>query len=476
MDNSVIVSLRDIVVEFDGQRILDGLNLDIHDKEFVTLLGPSGCGKTTTLRLIAGFLEPNSGKVLLKGEDITGVPPYKRPVNTVFQKYALFPHLNVFENVAFGLRLKKMDEETIRRKVRNMLEVVGLKGFERRSISQMSGGQQQRVAIARSLVNEPEILLLDEPLGALDLKLRKEMQLELKRLQREMNITFIYVTHDQEEALTMSDTVVVMNGGKVQQIGTPEDIYNEPKNAFVADFIGESNIFNGIMTGKLKVRFCGAEFECLDDVEHGTQVDVVVRPEDILIVPPEQGAVKGTVISVVFKGVHYEITVQSGKNEIVIQSTKSAKVGDMVGLNVEPDGIHVMPAEKALNRIETGVDKYYKLEFLDGELECDLSKIVPSSHYEDGVLMDASGDVIDHERLKVILTIKPDDITMSDDQEEGIISGHIINLIYKGDHYSYVVRTENEEDFIVHDEYLWNMDDFVSLVIPKDKIHFELKK
>ncbi len=229
MDNSVIVSLRDIVVEFDGQRILDGLNLDIHDKEFVTLLGSSGCGKTTTLRLIAGFLEPNPGKVLLKGEDITGVPPYKRPVNTVFQKYALFPHLNVFENVAFGLRLKKMDEETIRRKVRDMLEVVGLKGFERRSISQMSGGQQQRVAIARSLVNEPEILLLDEPLGALDLKLRKEMQLELKRLQREMNITFIYVTHDQEEALTMSDTVVVMNGGKVQQIGTPEDIYNEPE-------------------------------------------------------------------------------------------------------------------------------------------------------------------------------------------------------------------------------------------------------
>ena len=247
MNNSVIVSLRDIVVEFDGQRILDGLNLDIHDKEFVTLLGSSGCGKTTTLRLIAGFLEPTSGKVLLKGEDITGVPPYKRPVNTVFQKYALFPHLNVFENVAFGLRLKKMDEETIRRKVRDMLEVVGLKGFERRSIGQMSGGQQQRVAIARSLVNEPEILLLDEPLGALDLKLRKEMQLELKRLQREMNITFIYVTHDQEEALTMSDTVVVMNGGKVQQIGTPEDIYNEPKNAFVADFIGDSNIVDGVM-------------------------------------------------------------------------------------------------------------------------------------------------------------------------------------------------------------------------------------
>ena len=264
MDNSVVVSLRDIVVEFDGQRILDGLNLDIHDKEFVTLLGSSGCGKTTTLRLIAGFLEPNAGKVLLKGKDITGVPPYKRPVNTVFQKYALFPHLNVFENVAFGLRLKKLDEDTIRRKVRDMLEVVGLKGFERRSISQMSGGQQQRVAIARSLVNEPEILLLDEPLGALDLKLRKEMQLELKRLQREMNITFIYVTHDQEEALTMSDTVVVMNGGKVQQIGTPEDIYNEPKNAFVADFIGDSNIVDGVMHKDFLVSFSGVDFPCVD--------------------------------------------------------------------------------------------------------------------------------------------------------------------------------------------------------------------
>ena len=303
MNNSVIVSLRDIVVEFDGQRILDGLNLDIHDKEFVTLLGSSGCGKTTTLRLIAGFLEPTSGKVLLKGEDITGVPPYKRPVNTVFQKYALFPHLNVIENVAFGLRLKKMDEETIRRKVRDMLEVVGLKGFERRSIGQMSGGQQQRVAIARSLVNEPEILLLDEPLGALDLKLRKEMQLELKRLQREMNITFIYVTHDQEEALTMSDTVVVMNGGKVQQIGTPEDIYNEPKNAFVADFIGDSNIVDGVMHRDFLVSFSGVEFPCVDrGFAREESVQVVVRPEDIEVVSPVEGQLVGVVNDVIFKG------------------------------------------------------------------------------------------------------------------------------------------------------------------------------
>ena len=343
MNNSVIVSLRDIVVEFDGQRILDGLNLDIHDKEFVTLLGSSGCGKTTTLRLIAGFLEPTSGKVLLKGEDITGVPPYKRPVNTVFQKYALFPHLNVFENVAFGLRLKKMDEETIRRKVRDMLEVVGLKGFERRSIGQMSGGQQQRVAIARSLVNEPEILLLDEPLGALDLKLRKEMQLELKRLQREMNITFIYVTHDQEEALTMSDTIVVMDKGCIQQIGTPEDIYNEPKNAFVADFIGESNIIDGVMVRDKLVKMYGREFPCLDGgFAENEPVDVVIRPEDIDIVPMEQGQLVGTVTSVTFKGMQYDIIVDFRGFKWLIQTTDHSPVGARIGIKIDPDGFHVM--------------------------------------------------------------------------------------------------------------------------------------
>ena len=344
MNNSVIVSLRDIIVDFDGQRILDGLNLDIHDKEFVTLLGPSGCGKTTTLRLIAGFLEPTSGKVLLKGEDITGVPPYKRPVNTVFQKYALFPHLNVFENVAFGLRLKKMDEETIRRKVRDMLEVVGLKGFERRSIGQMSGGQQQRVAIARSLVNEPEILLLDEPLGALDLKLRKEMQLELKRLQREMNITFIYVTHDQEEALTMSDTVVVMNGGKVQQIGTPEDIYNEPVNAFVADFIGESNIVDAVMVRDYVVRFGGVTFDCLDSGFAPNEfVEAVVRPEDIRLCDPgHKAALTGTITDVVFKGVFFEIFVDVGGFIWMVQTTHYHAAGNTVGMYIEPDAIHIM--------------------------------------------------------------------------------------------------------------------------------------
>ena len=287
MNENLIVSLKDIVVDFDGQKVLDGLSLDIHDKEFVTFLGPSGCGKTTTLRVIAGFVTPKSGNVFFDGKDIANMPPYKRPVNTVFQKYALFPHLNVFENVAFGLRLKKMAEDEIRPKVLEMLETVGLKGFERRSIHQLSGGQQQRVAIARSLVNQPRVLLLDEPLGALDLKLRKEMQLELKRLQREMNITFVYVTHDQEEALTMSDTVVVMSGGKIQQIGSPQDIYNEPKNAFVARFIGDSNIVDGVMLRDFYVNFGGHDFTCVDrGFKPNEPVQVVIRPEDVQIVPP----------------------------------------------------------------------------------------------------------------------------------------------------------------------------------------------
>ena len=338
-----IVSLKDIVVDFDGERILDELSLDIHDKEFVTFLGPSGCGKTTTLRVIAGFITPKSGNVFFDGKDIASVPPYKRQVNTVFQKYALFPHLNVYENVAFGLRLKKLPEETIRPKVLEMLETVGLRGFERRSINQLSGGQQQRVAIARSLVNEPEILLLDEPLGALDLKLRKEMQLELKRLQREMNITFIYVTHDQEEALTMSDTVVVMNGGKVQQIGTPEDIYNEPKNAFVADFIGDSNIVDGVMHKDFLVSFSGVDFPCVDrGFAREQSVQVVVRPEDIEVVSPVEGQLTGVVNDVIFKGVHFEMHVDCEGREWLIHSTRACTPGETIGMRIGPNEIHIM--------------------------------------------------------------------------------------------------------------------------------------
>ncbi len=473
-----IIELKHITKTFeDGFVAVEDFNLTVKRGEFVTFLGPSGCGKTTTLRMIAGFEIPTEGEILLDGKEIGNLPPNKRPINTVFQRYALFPHLNIFDNIAFGLKLKKLPKDEIKRKVKKVLEMVDLEGFETRKVATLSGGQQQRIAIARALVNEPEILLLDEPLGALDLKMRKEMQLELKSMHERLGITFIYVTHDQEEALTMSDKIVVMSEGRMQQIGTPEDIYNEPKNAFVADFIGESNIFTGIMTDKLKVRFCGAEFACVDDVEHGRLVEIVVRPEDVEITTPEKGAIVGTVTSVVFKGVHYEITVESGKNEIVIQSTKTAAVGSQVGMNVEPDGIHIMIPEHTLNKIESDVDKNYELTIFDGKIQCDLTKIIPGSKFnEDHVLLDAHGEVIDYEKLKVVLAIKPRHISMSDNEEEGIVCGHIINLIYKGDHYSYVVRTDMDEDFIVNDEYLWNMDDYVSLIIPEEHIQFSIKK
>ncbi len=338
-----IVSLKDIVVAFDGEQILNHINLDIKDKEFVTLLGPSGCGKTTTLRIIGGFLEPDSGTVTFEGKKINHVPPYKRNVNTVFQRYALFPHLNVYENIAFGLRVKKLPESEIRKRVGEMLELVNLRGFEKRNVSRLSGGQQQRVAIARALVNRPKVLLLDEPLGALDLKLRQEMQIELKKIQQSLEITFIYVTHDQEEALTMSDTVVVMNHGNIQQIGTPVDIYNEPKNAFVADFIGESNILPGIMLKDKLVEISGREFVCVDGgFGENTPVDVVIRPEDITLTTPEKAQITGVVDSVTFKGVHYEMVVESYDFRWLIQSTKAAEEGSAVGITFGPDDIHIM--------------------------------------------------------------------------------------------------------------------------------------
>lgn len=342
-----IISLRNIVVDFDGERILKNIDLDIRDKEFVTLLGPSGCGKTTTLRIIGGFLTPNSGDVMLDGKRINDLPPHKRDVNTVFQRYALFPHLNVYENIAFGLRVKKLKEREIQSRVSEMLELVNLKGFEKRSVNRLSGGQQQRVAIARALVNHPKILLLDEPLGALDLKLRKEMQTELRRIQQELEITFVYVTHDQEEALTMSDTVVVMNNGNIQQIGSPTDIYNEPVNAFVADFIGESNIINGVMPRDCEVEFCGNSFECVDKgFEPNEKVDVVIRPEDIRIVSEDEGQLIGIVESVVFKGVHYEMLVDCADRKWKIHSTKFEPEGTVIGMAVDPFDIHIMKKEK----------------------------------------------------------------------------------------------------------------------------------
>lgn len=343
MENNCLIDLKNISVSFDGEQILKSINLYIRDGEFITFLGPSGCGKTTTLRIVAGFLEPDSGDVIFDGKRINGVPPHKRKVNTIFQRYALFPHLNVAENIAFGLKLKKMPKEKIEQKVSEMLSLVNLKGFEHRNINSLSGGQQQRVAIARALAVDPKVLLLDEPLGALDLKLRKDMQVELKKIQQSLGITFIYVTHDQEEALSMSDTIVVMDNGKIQQIGTPTDIYNEPKNAFVADFIGESNIVDGIMKKDKVVEFSGHVFDCLDTgFGINEAVDVVVRPEDVDVVPAEKGMLTGTVTSVTFKGVHYEIIVDIGGFLWMIQSTDIQHVGDRIGLFIEPDAIHIM--------------------------------------------------------------------------------------------------------------------------------------
>ncbi len=338
-----IIDLKNISVSFDGEQILKNMNLRIEDKEFLTLLGPSGCGKTTTLRIIAGFLQPDSGDVIFDGKLINGVPAHKRQVNTIFQRYALFTHLNVFENIAFGLRIRKTPEKEIKTAVSEMLELVNLKGFETRDINSLSGGQQQRVAIARALVVKPRVLLLDEPLGALDLKLRKDMQNELKNIQQRLGITFIYVTHDQEEALSMSDKIVVMNNGEIQQIGTPIDIYNEPVNAFVADFIGESNIVDGIMREDFVVDFSGNTFKCLDKgFGKNEAVDVVVRPEDVDVVPYDEGMLKGTVTSVTFKGVHFEIIVDIGGFKWMIQSTDEQFVGDNIGLYIEPDAIHIM--------------------------------------------------------------------------------------------------------------------------------------
>ncbi len=338
-----LIRLTNLVMEFDGERILDSINLYINDKEFLTLLGPSGCGKTTTLRVIGGFLTPTSGDVLFDGKRINEVPAYKRKINTVFQRYALFPHLDVYDNIAFGLRIAKLSEKEIDERVTEMLEIVSLKGFENRKVTSLSGGQQQRVAIARALVNRPKVLLLDEPLGALDLRLRKDMQNELKRIQQAMGITFIYVTHDQEEALTMSDTIVVMDKGKIQQIGRPEDIYNEPKNAFVADFIGESNILDGVMLEDCKVKFFGRTFACVDKgFEKNEPVDVVIRPEDIDIVEADAGHLCGTVTSVTFKGVHYDTIVDFKGFKWLIQTTDYCPEGSYIGIRLNPEDIHIM--------------------------------------------------------------------------------------------------------------------------------------
>ncbi len=475
-----IIELRNIKKSFeDGFIAVRDFNLEVKKGEFVTFLGPSGCGKTTTLRMIAGFDIPTEGQILLNGKDISKLPPEKRPINTVFQRYALFPHLNIYDNIAFGLKLckdKTYTKAQIKEKVRRALDIVDLEGFEKRSVATLSGGQQQRVAIARAIVNEPEILLLDEPLGALDLKMRKEMQLELKAMHDELGITFIYVTHDQEEALTMSDKVVVMSDGCIEQIGTPEEIYNEPQSVFVADFIGESNIFTGKMSGKKVARFLKADFPCLDDEPVGSQIDVVIRPEDIIITAPGAGKVDGEVQSVIFKGMHYEIVVMSGDNEVVIQTTRNAEVGQKIGMDIEPDGIHVIPADADINIFEGKVVSEGRVAFADGEFDADLTQLYPGSSYDaDGNLVDAEGNTIDPSGAEILVKVPVTAPRMDDDKDVGGCVGNIISLIYKGDHYHYIVRTENEEDVHLHDEYLWNEGDLVSVVIPRESILLKFK-
>ncbi len=492
-----IIELVDITREFeDGVVAVDNINFYVRKGEFITFLGPSGCGKTTTLRMIAGFDKPTSGKILLNGEDISHLAPNKRPINTVFQRYALFPHLNVFDNIAFGLKLKKFDvvyqdkngktikkieklkKSEIMSKVEKALKMVDLEGFEKRSVSTLSGGQQQRVAIARAIVNEPEILLLDEPLGALDLKMRKDMQLELKEMHKKLGITFIYVTHDQEEALTLSDTIVVMKDGVIQQIGTPTDIYNEPKNSFVADFIGDSNIFSGTMVGDKKVRFVGYNFDCVDDFAKNEKVDVVVRPEDVFLMDEGKGQVNGKIISSIFKGVHYEMVMTVGKTEIVIQDTVERKVGEKVSLFIKPNDIHIMAKNFSSNKYDGYITKKNTVCFGDGEFECDVTQLYPNSILdEEGYLITENGEKIDLTDVDVNVEVGLKDIEISDDADLGGAIGNIISIIYKGDHYQLIVRTdENEEDFVLDTEDTWNENDRVSVIIPKEKIKLSLKQ
>lgn len=440
MSEKTIVSLKDIFVRFDGEVILNHINLDIHEKEFVTILGPSGCGKTTTLRIIGGFVEPESGDVVFDGKRINNLPPNKRNVNTVFQKYSLFPHLNVFDNVAFGLKLKKLPKDEIKQKVTKMLATVDLKGYEKRSVAKLSGGQQQRVAIARALVCNPAIILLDEPLGALDLKLRKSMQLELKEIQQKTEKTFIYVTHDQEEALTMSDRVVVMNNGSIEQIGTPEDIYNEPVNAFVADFIGEANILNGIMIDDCRIKILGKELECVDKgFGTNTPVDVVIRPEDIEITTPENGQLTGVVENSTFKGVHYEMSVRCENCEILIHSTKSAEIGSKIGMRVIPFNIQIM------NKL---------LPFYDNVIEAEVSYANEDENCFEFML---EGETVKVENrfypqdTKLKITLPPHALSLAGDGIGDLKDVYIESVIYKGEHNEIILESDERKWLMLSD-------------------------
>ena len=451
--NEKIIEIKNISKSFGDKCILNDVSLYVKRGEFLTLLGPSGCGKTTLLRILAGFGTADSGEILINGKDITGVPPHERPVNTVFQRYALFPHLDVYENIAFGLKLKKMPTDEIDRKVRKALKMVSMTDYEDRDVESLSGGQQQRVAIARAIVNEPAVLLLDEPLSALDLKMRKDMQMELKEMHRELGITFIYVTHDQEEALTLSDTIVVFDDGVIQQIGTPTDIYNEPQNAFVADFIGESNILNGKMIKDKLVEFAGHEFECVDSgFGENVEVDVVVRPEDIYIMNRLEGAqLTAKVKSCIFKGVHYEMFVETDKGlELMIQDYNAFEPDSEVGLIIRPADIQVMHKERLANTFDAEIVSENRVAFLGEEWECE-----PQTKFAAG------------EKVKVEVNFSK--VELIDHPEEGVISGEVYFLLYKGDHYHLTIKTDDGDYVWVDTNDIWDKGDLVGInIAPKD--------
>lgn len=455
-DNKTIIEINNVSKFFGEKTALDHINLSIRKGEFVTILGPSGCGKTTLLRLIAGFQTASEGTISIAGKEITQTPPHKRPVNTVFQKYALFPHLNVYDNIAFGLKLKKLPQSEMTKRVKDALKMVSMTGYEFRDVDSLSGGQQQRVAIARAIVNEPEVLLLDEPLAALDLKMRKDMQMELKEMHSRLGITFVYVTHDQEEALTLSDTIVVMSEGKIQQIGTPTDIYNEPTNSFVADFIGESNILNGTMIKDKLVNFCGREFECVDEgFGENAPVDVVIRPEDLYIFPVSEAAqLCGVVQSCIFKGVHYEMVVLCGNYEIIVQDYHAFDVGSEVGLLIKPFDIHIMKKERTCNMFEGRMIDASHVEFLGCEFEC-----TPVD------LSDASKD---WEHIQVEVDF--DKVILQDDEEDGTLTGEVKFILYKGNHYHLTVLSDWDENVFVDTNDVWDDGDRVGITIRPEAI------
>ncbi len=452
-ENNYIIEVQRVSKFFDDKTALDNVSLNVKKGEFVTILGPSGCGKTTLLRLIAGFQTASEGEIRIAGKEITKTPPHKRPVNTVFQKYALFPHLNVYDNIAFGLKLKKMPKEIIERKVKAALKMVGMTDYEYRDVDTLSGGQQQRVAIARAIVNEPEVLLLDEPLAALDLKMRKDMQMELKDMHKTLGITFVYVTHDQEEALTLSDTIVVMSEGKIQQIGVPTDIYNEPVNAFVADFIGESNILNGVMIRDKLVRFCDTEFECVDEgFGNFVPVDVVIRPEDLYIFPVSDAVqLSGRVQSSVFKGVHYEMTVLCNGYEFLVQDYHHFEVGTEVGLIVKPFDIHIMKKERLFNTFEGKLMDETHVEFLGSTFECRPAQGIPSS-------------------TPVTVEVDFDQVILLDNEEDGVLTGEVKFILYKGNHYHLTILSDWDEDVFVDTQDVWDDGDRVGISVPPDGI------